>query len=198
MERFGVVRIACRRLRKLRELPGGRPEALEEDAVGREVVSPSRLGAGVASAACSHRTIRALTIAVLAVLGAACATPHRTAVTDVSPLAWCDEVEIPFENADTLSLLDLSIFLRCNNRFAEDTLTVRIGLRTPDSLRCEEPFILAVPRVDGPAALVREAVVPYRRRVRLDRSGRYVLSVAPSRCVRGVEAVGVDIVERME
>ena len=99
----------------------------------------------------------------------------------------------PVTTQRTVSLRDAVIFLRCNDRFAEDTLTVRIAVTTPDSLRSEELFLLAIPRTPSPAALIREAAVPYRRAIRLGRTGDYRFTVTPTRPIRGVEAVGLTI-----
>ena len=112
---------------------------------------------------------------------------------DVNPARWDSRAEIRLPNADTVSLRDAVIFLRCNDRFAEDTLTVRIATVTPDSLRFGEWFLLVIPHPKGPAALMREAAIPYRRRIRLTQHGDYRCSVTPVRPVRGVEAVGVDL-----
>lgn len=55
-----------------------------------------------------------------------------------------------------MTLRNAEVFLRCNDRFAEDTLTLRIATVTPDSLRFEEPFRLVIPRDESPAPLKRE------------------------------------------
>ena len=128
-----------------------------------------------------------------ALLAGSCVSPHQSAVTDVNPARWDSRAEIRLPNADTVSLRDAVIFLRCNDRFAEDTLTVRIATATPDSLRFGEWFLLVIPHPKGPAALMREAAIPYRRRIRLTQHGDYRCSVTPVRPVRGVEAVGVDL-----
>ena len=94
-------------------------------------------------------------------------------------------------NADTTSLRDLTLFLRCNDRFGEDTLTLRIVTTTPDSLRFEEFFRITSPRTNGPAAIAHEIAVPYRRHVRFAREGDYRMTIAPTRPVRGIEAVGI-------
>ena len=60
-----------------------------------------------------------------------------------------------------------------------------------DSLRFEERFLLAIPRTKSPAALTGEALIPYRRRIRLASPGEYRWCVTPVRSVRGVEAVGL-------
>lgn len=92
-----------------------------------------------------------------------------------------------------MSLRDAEVFLRCNDRFAEDTLTLRIATIAPDSLRFEEPFLLVIPRGESPAPLMREVAVPYRIRIRFTQSGDYRCILTPTRPVRGVEAVGVNI-----
>ena len=132
-----------------------------------------------------------------ALLAGSCVSPHQSAVTDVNPARWDSRAEIRLPNADTVSLRDAVIFLRCNDCFAEDTLTVRIATVTPDSLRFGEWFLLVIPHPKGPAALMREAAIPYRRRIRLTQHGDYRCSVTPVRPVRGVEAVGVDLQQSM-
>ncbi len=122
---------------------------------------------------------------------AGCTSPYQTVATDVNPARWDHTVEIRMENADTVTLRDAVLFLRYDERFAEDTLTVRIAAITPDSLRFEERFLLAIPRTKNPAALTGEALIPYRRRIRLASPGEYRWCVTPVRNVRGVEAVGL-------
>lgn len=95
------------------------------------------------------------------------------------------------ENADTVTLRDAALFVRYDERFAEDTLTVRIAAIAPDSLRFEEAFLLAIPRTKSPAPLTGEALIPYRHRIRLVRKGEYRWCITPVRSVRGVEAVGI-------
>ena len=93
-----------------------------------------------------------------------------------------------------MTLRDTEVFLRCNDRFAEDTLTLRIATVTPDSLRFEEPFRLVIPRGESrPTPLMREIVVPYRIRMRFAQQGDYRCILTPTRPVRGVEAVGINL-----
>lgn len=137
------------------------------------------------------RLIAAATAALL--LAGGCVSPHQSAATDVDPARWSAAAEILLPNADTVTLRDAALFLRCNDRFAEDTLTLRIATVTPDSLRFEEPFLLVIPRPEGPAAMMREVVIPYRRRILFTQSGDYRCFVVPTRPVRGVEAVGISL-----
>ena len=128
---------------------------------------------------------------VLLTAAGGCGSPYQTSAADVNSRRWEGPAGIRIENADTVTLRDAAIFLRYNDRFTEDTLTVRITTLSPDSLRFEEEFLLAIVRTDTPAALQPETLIPYRRRIRLLREGGYRILVTPVRPVRGVEAVGV-------
>lgn len=139
----------------------------------------------------SARHIAAATAAAL--LAGGCVSPHQSAATDVDPFRWERGAEIRLPNADTVSLRDAEVFLRCNDRFAEDTLTLRIATIAPDSLRFEEPFLLVIPRGESPAPLMREVAVPYRIRIRFITERRLPLHPHADTSVRGVEAVGVNI-----
>lgn len=120
---------------------------------------------------------------------------HQSLATDVDSGHWIQPATITLENADTTTLRDLTLFLACNNRFGEDTLSVRIATIAPDGIRFEEQFRLTLPHTDTPSAMMREAAVPYRRRVVFSRPGNYQINITPLRPVRGVEAVGINIVK---
>ena len=122
-----------------------------------------------------------------------CAQPGRSYVADVDPQGWGTGTVLTLPNDDTLTMYDLEIFLRCNDRFAEDTLTLRIETITPDSLHVEEFLHVPFPQSQTPAAVARETKVPYRRRVLLRQSGDYRMILTPTRRVRGVEAVGATL-----
>lgn len=163
---------------------GGQRQAVSgEQAVGQATAgrpaAAARFAAGIALLA--------------ATAGSGCVTPHQSTAADVNPARWDSPSEIVIPNADTLTLRDMGLYLRCNERFGEDTLTLRIAVFTPDSLRYEEPFTLAIPPTTAPASLAREAAVPYRSRVVFARTGDYRIRITPSRPVRGVEAIGINI-----
>lgn len=134
-------------------------------------------------------------LVALAGTGAGCVTPHQSAASDVDPTEWSTPAEVVFPNTDTLSSRDIMLFLRCNERFEEDTLTVRIATVTPDSLRCVELVPLRISRTRTPAALTFETAIPYRRAVRLERTGDYRFFITPNRPVQGVEAVGIHLTD---
>ena len=131
--------------------------------------------------------------AALALLLTACRMQHRSVAADVDPEEWVEAAEIVLPNADTLARCDLSLFLRCDPRFREDTLTLRIEVRTPDSLSCTEMFLFCAARDRRPPAIHGETSVPYRRRAVFGRSGDYRFVIAPTRPTRGVEAVGLHV-----
>lgn len=139
----------------------------------------------------SARHIAAATAAAL--LAGGCISPHQSAATDVDPFRWERGAEIRLPNADTVTLRDAEVFLRCNDRFAEDTLTLRIATIAPDSLRFEEPFRLVIPRGESPAPLMREVArtLPHPHPVHTER--RLPLHPHADTSVRGVEAVGINI-----
>lgn len=134
-----------------------------------------------------------LTALFAALCCGSCVTPRLSVAADTDPAAWHETAEMTLRNDDTLARRDLDLFLRCNDRFGEDTLTVHITLLTPDSLRFGEPFLLTLRHDRRTAALASEAVIPYRRRVRFGRTGDYRIRITPARPVRGVEAVGIHI-----
>ncbi len=134
-----------------------------------------------------------LTALFAALCCGSCVTPRLSVAADTDPAAWHETAEMTLRNDDTLARRDLDLFLRCNDRFGEDTLTVHITLLTPDSLRFGEPFLLTLRHDRRTAALASEAVIPYRRRVRFGRTGDYRIRITPARPVRGVESVGIHI-----
>ena len=85
------------------------------------------------------REVLKTALAMLLLTG--CVTADRSVATDVDPAEWSEAAEIVIPNADTVSRCDLSLFLRYDEHFRDDTLTLRIEVRTPDSLRFEEPFL---------------------------------------------------------
>lgn len=128
-----------------------------------------------------------------ALLLGGCIASHRAVVTDVDSRAWSDTAQLTFPVDDTLHLSDLHFFLRYNDRFSADTLPVGVIVLSPDSLSVSERVTLRIRRGTGPAAMGREADIPYRRRVRFSRRGEYRVLVVPDTTVRGIEAVGIHL-----
>lgn len=124
-----------------------------------------------------------------------CLSPHRTVVADVDPTGWAEPVTVRFANTDTLSACDLRLVVRYDGAFASSAVDLELTTLAPDSLRCTERFTLQVAARHAPAPLMRDTAVLYRRNAVLNRRGEYALTIRPLEPVRGIEAVGLDIVE---
>lgn len=136
-----------------------------------------------------------LAAALAAFLAGSCLSAHHATAIDVDTRGWQRAATFLLPNSDTAALHDLHLFLRCGECFAEDTVTFRITVTTPGRLRFEELFPAAIPRRHSSAALLGERIIPYRRAVRFTETGDYRISIAPLRPLKGVEAVGLDIVK---
>ena len=132
-------------------------------------------------------------IATVVLFLAGCLSPHRSVMTDTRPTGWGKEVEIAFDNEDTVSRQDLCIVLRYNEQFRGDSLRLTVCTITPDTICYEEPFTLFVPRRAHPAPLRDEISVTYRRNVVLSKAGEYRMTFTPMTRVSGVEAIGINL-----
>lgn len=115
-------------------------------------------------------------------------------MADVNPYGWEESVRVKIENADTMTLRNLSLVIRANKQFREDTLRLEISLQTPDSARFCEELALPIRHRHRPAALRLVDEIPYRRDVVLDRFGTYWFTLRPLHPIRGIEAAGINIV----
>lgn len=127
---------------------------------------------------------------LLAAALAGCTMPGRTAVAEIGGV-WKDPVELVLPNDDTTGCYDWQLFVRCDDRIATDSFTLRMTVSTPDSLRFSESVTVHRTPQPAPAPLLQETVVDYRRRVRLAARGNYRLRIAPLRPIEGIEAVGI-------
>lgn len=139
----------------------------------------------------STRNLRAGLLLLLTLFATGCSSPYRSLVADVDSRGWSEPVELELPNSDTVHPYDWQLFVRCDDRLEPDTLSLRITLLTPDSLRFGETFAMRIPRSENPAAVLQEVAVDYRQRVQLRCTGSYRIRIAPLRPVRGIEAVGI-------
>lgn len=122
-----------------------------------------------------------------------CVTSDRAVVADVEVDGWACGASLLFANDDPHSQRELTLFVRVDDRFLEDTLTVRIETRTPDALRTTELHRMHFRLDPTPASLHRVIRIPYRRSVHLAQRGDYHFRITPTRTVAGIEAVGLQI-----
>ncbi len=122
-----------------------------------------------------------------------CSSDGVTIASDTDPALWRIPAQLSFENRDSLSLHSIELFARLNERFSEDTLTVRIETRSPDSMLFSEyhRLLFRLPTTASP--LRRVTRIPYRRHVVLPRCGWYHVRISPTRRIAGVEAIGMQI-----
>ncbi|MEG2612640.1 MAG: hypothetical protein RR971_04025 [Alistipes sp.] len=135
--------------------------------------------------------------AVIATLLLTCCTsPHQIVVTDVNATAWRDSTVVVLRNSDTLTRREVRILVRSNTEFVGDTLSLCIATTAPDSVRYAEHFTLVIPRNRYAASVRRQADIPYRFDVVLADTGNYQFVFRPVRSVRGIEAVGIHILNK--
>lgn len=134
---------------------------------------------------------RTLLTALAALLCIACTAPEEAYVTDVKCFDPDHTAVVRVENRRAEAQGELKLFLRFDDRFQEDSLTLHIATYTPDSLSTEEFHRLILPRARRINALKRVVEIPYRRNVTLREAGSYYFTLTPTRPVEGIEAIGV-------
>ena len=131
-------------------------------------------------------------MAVMALVLTSCTSPCRM-MADVGIGAWHEPAELFIDNEDTLAPCDLWLVVRYDAAFAGEPVELEVTTVAPDSLRLTERFTLRLPVSRGPAPLLRDTAVLYRRRAVLRRTGEYRMTIRPDEPVRGIEAGGIAI-----
>lgn len=121
----------------------------------------------------------------------ACTAPEQAFVTDVKCFDAAHPAIIRMHHTQPDTSGELRIFMRTDDRFTEDSLTVRIDSFSPDSLRCTEYHRLVFRRGHRINAIKSIVEIPYRRQVVLKEAGNYYFTLTPTRPVAGIEAVGM-------
>ena len=136
----------------------------------------------------------AITAACCTVAGGSCLSPQQVYVADTQARSWWQPTEIVIPNTDTVTPRDFTLIVRSNTSLACDTLTLRVALEAPDSLRYEELLTLRVQAAPHQAAAIRTLTEwPYRTQSILRDTGRYRLILTPTHPLQGIEAVGIEI-----
>lgn len=120
-----------------------------------------------------------------------CMAPNEYVVQTMPVDGWTSPCRIEYMNRDTLSVRDLELVLRYNDRFRQDTLTVDMSVLSPDGRIFSERVLFRVNRTWTSAAVRHEEILPYRTSSRLGRSGYYVFTLTPCSPHIGIEAVGI-------
>lgn len=135
--------------------------------------------------------LRRFLIALGGLFTVACTAPEESYVTDIKLFDPDHTALVKVTNHRAGARGELKLFLRADDRFQEDSLTIKIVTYTPDSLRTEELHRLILPRGGRINALKSVIEIPYRRGVELREQGHYYFALTPTRSVEGIEAVGL-------
>lgn len=130
---------------------------------------------------------------VAAILSATACSTSETVAADLPHGGWSDAATLRYTNRDTLTRRELKLFLRLDERFREDSLTLRIDIYTPDSLHAVEyhRLVTAGRRSGTPTQTVVE--LPWRRDALLPHTGDYYFVLTPVRPLHGAQAVGLRV-----
>ncbi len=132
-------------------------------------------------------------VAVVAIAFCSCLAPQNAKMVCVDMQSWSSAESVAYDNSDTLSLRNLNIAVRYNDNFKQATLPLRIVITTPDARIFEEIVELQVHHPNTALAVATMESLPYRSDVLLNQQGTYTFSFEPQSAVRGVEAVGIEI-----
>lgn len=125
-----------------------------------------------------------------------CMAPDTAQMVAVTPRGWSEPASVIVENVDTLSLRRLSVAVRYNNNFDEVTLPLTIKVLAPDGRVFEEEQEFPIRQGGGATVVSVSESLPYRDDVLLSASGQYIFVFEPRAEVRGIEAIGVEILTK--
>ena len=139
------------------------------------------------------RVLGRIIVAVVAVAFCSCLAPQNTQMVGVDMQSWNNTESAAYDNSDTLSLRNLNIAIRYNDNFKQTILPLKIVVTTPDSRTFEEVVELRVNHPSTALTVATNESLPYRSDVLLNQRGVYTFSFKPQTAVRGVEAIGIEI-----
>ena len=143
-----------------------------------------------------HSSISRVVVALLCVAAMlSCMAPQRSFMSNIRGGEWCAPVDIVYNNEDTVALRTISVVVRYNCDFKSNAMPVTLRLTAPDGRSAEESCTILLRRPHAVAAVATVESVPYRVHNRMSQSGYYIFTITPDSALRGVEAVGVEIVE---
>ena len=129
-----------------------------------------------------------------------CGTQSTSMSVPIDPAGWRSGSlrVLRFNNTDTVTLRDLTLFVVHDNRAAgyETCLDMEVEVQSPDGTKFNENVKVEIDRSDE-KNIIRQSSSTYRREVRLKDSGEYriLLRNRNSLPVRGVRAVGIEITD---
>ena len=140
---------------------------------------------------------RRVVVAVAAlVMAFGCITKESTLMTSVDMWHWKSAESISYINEDTLSLRHLNIALRYNKNFAQAKLPLKVTVTAPDARSYSEAVELSLHHPYTAMITATTESLPYRRDVVFQQRGEYIISFEPLAEVRGVQAVGIEFIDK--
>lgn len=136
--------------------------------------------------------IRSCMAIVSLLIAAGCRTEVPAVVASVDPRGWDGPVTLIVENRDTVSERRISVVLRHGADC--DSLPLRMEVSLPDAGHYGERFVI-YPSRERPSSVSVTERFPYRDRSVLSEYGYYLFTISPLSPVKGVEAVGIEIVK---
>ena len=138
------------------------------------------------------RVVRRIIVALVAAAMCSCLAPQNAFMVDIDMHSWEKVKSITFENSDTLSLRDLNIAIRYNDKLKETILPLKIAVMAPDTRIFEDTIALQLLHPSTALAVSTNESRPYRKEVVLNQKGTYVFSFKPLIEAEGVEAIGIE------
>lgn len=148
----------------------------------------------------AKRYIRTLLSIGSTVILTACMADHGTCVADVDPQGWSarEKAVAVYEHRDTVSLYDLYVVVRHDERSAGQEFPITIETQTPDSLAFKDTITIRIPSRRFDRAVERnssffEQETPYRLHSLLRRQGVYRFRFTPIERsqIEGISAIGI-------
>ncbi len=124
-----------------------------------------------------------------------CVASHQSVVTDIDVRGWSDTECIVMNNSDTSTLRDIELFARYSPSLVDDSVTLSINTISPDSTTYSEELKIYFDSSMNERSASKMGIYPYRRRVVWRQLGSYQIEITPSAHVKGIEAMGINIVK---
>lgn len=138
-----------------------------------------------------------IALALLCMMSTGCMSDHKVFVADTDPAGWTagTTYAVWYTNTDTVSLFDLAVLIRYRGYLSGDSLKLDIRTTSPDSMTVSEPLAFCITGTEsGGSYRPQEAVIPYRKRVRLSAEGDYLFEFTAHKnqqTIKGICGVGI-------
>ena len=139
---------------------------------------------------------RCLCILSLMIFLGGCYSPHEIHIAEIDEKEWnvTDDVEVIYENKDTVTVHSINIICRYTEQFAYDRLVVGVHFISPKGYNWTDTVGLKNNAVEKGGYYEREQL--YRDNVVFPETGRYIIKftpVMPENNLQGISAIGINV-----